>query len=84
MSSKHAKKETKDSVDSQKQEEKLKPQEEKVYFEGRLCKLTIKEEVKEVVDGKLHYKVIKKPHPLYQRAADLQKHYDLLLKQLTT
>lgn len=34
-------------------EDKEKKQEEKVYFEGRLCKLTITEDVEEFVDGKV-------------------------------
>lgn len=44
-----------------------------VYFNGRLCKMVVTEEVTEIVDGRPMTKIIRKPHPLYYKAADIQK-----------
>jgi hypothetical protein len=50
-----------------------------VYFNGRLCKKTIAEEIEQIVNGVKTVKIIQKPHPMYLRAADIRKTYDEIL-----
>lgn len=40
---------------------------EDIYFNGRLCKITVNERVFQEVDGQTSVKVIKKPHPIYEK-----------------
>lgn len=55
--------------------------EESVFYNGRLCKITVNERVKDEINGQPSIKIVKKPHPIYEKVEAMHSHYDAILNQ---